>query len=48
MTTIGWIGTGVMGVELCKHILKANYPLLVNNRTPEKAQPLLELGAQWC
>lgn len=42
---IGWIGTGVMGLSMCKHILNAKYPLLVYNRTPQKAQPLLDLGA---
>jgi len=44
---IGWIGTGVMGLSMCKHLLKANYNLTVYNRTAEKAKPLLELGAQW-
>lgn len=31
---IGWIGTGVMGASMCKHILKANHSLFVYNRTP--------------
>ena len=44
---IGWIGTGVMGLSMCKHLLNAQFSLAVFNRTAEKAQPLLELGAQW-
>jgi 3-hydroxyisobutyrate dehydrogenase len=44
---IGWIGTGVMGVSMCKHLLNAKYRLSVFNRTAEKAKPLLELGATW-
>ena len=38
---VGWIGTGVMGLSMCKHLLNANYSLSVYNRTPEKAKPLL-------
>jgi 3-hydroxyisobutyrate dehydrogenase len=44
---IGWIGTGVMGLSMCKHLLNAQYSLAVYTRTPEKAKPLLDLGAQW-
>jgi 3-hydroxyisobutyrate dehydrogenase len=45
---IGWIGTGVMGQSMCGHILKADYPVLVFNRTKTKAAGLLEKGAIWC
>ena len=45
---VGWIGTGVMGVSMCSHILKAGFPVRVYNRTREKALPLIELGAEWC
>lgn len=44
---IGWIGTGVMGLSMCKHLLNAQYSLAVYNRTADKAKPLLELGAEW-
>lgn len=44
---VGWIGTGVMGLSMCKHLLAASYNLAVYNRTPEKAKPLLDLGATW-
>jgi 3-hydroxyisobutyrate dehydrogenase len=45
---IGWIGTGVMGKSMCSHIIKAGYKVSVFNRTKEKANELIELGAQWC
>ncbi|CAM8935727.1 unnamed protein product [Rhodiola kirilowii] len=44
-TRLGWIGTGVMGVSMCTHLLKAGYTLTVFNRTISKAQPLVDLGA---
>jgi 3-hydroxyisobutyrate dehydrogenase-like beta-hydroxyacid dehydrogenase len=44
-TTVGWIGVGRMGMELCKRLLKSGYDLAVYNRTKEKASPLAELGA---
>ena len=42
--TIGWIGVGVMGKSMCKHLLKKGYKLLVNTRTPAKAQEVIEAG----
>ena len=45
-TRIGWIGTGVMGLSMCGHIMKGGYATTVYNRTISKAQPLLEKGAQ--
>lgn len=48
MITVGWIGTGVMGLNMCKHILDAGHKVYVYNRTPSKADYLLEHGAQWC
>jgi hypothetical protein len=44
---VGWIGTGVMGLSMCKHLLNANYKLAVYTRTATKAKPLLDLGADW-
>lgn len=46
-TSIGWIGTGVMGLPMCGHILEMDYRTTVFSRTREKAQPLLERGAGW-
>jgi 3-hydroxyisobutyrate dehydrogenase len=44
---IGWIGTGVMGVSMCSHLLDAGHRLTVFNRTRDKALTLLEKGATW-
>jgi len=44
---IGWIGTGMMGSSMCGHLLTAGYRVTVHSRTPSKAQPLLDRGAQW-
>lgn len=44
-TRIGWIGTGVMGRWMCQHAIQKGYSATVYNRTREKAQPLLDLGA---
>ena len=46
-TTIGWIGTGVMGSSMCGHVLRAGYRMTLHSRTKAKAQPLLDLGATW-
>ncbi len=43
--TIGWVGTGVMGKSMCKHLLKAGYKLTVYNRTLSKTDDLVKLGA---
>jgi 3-hydroxyisobutyrate dehydrogenase len=44
---IGWIGTGVMGLSMCGHVLDAGYSVTVHNRTRERAEPLLDRGATW-
>lgn len=44
---IGWIGTGLMGNPMVKHLLKAGYTVNVHNRTKEKAADLVELGCKW-
>lgn len=44
---IGFIGTGVMGASIVKHLLHAGHEVTVYTRTASKAQPLLELGASW-
>ena len=46
-TRIGWIGTGVMGLSMCGHLLDAGYKAVVFTRTKAKARPLLEKGASW-
>jgi len=44
---IGWIGTGLMGNPMVKHLLNAGYTVHVHNRTKEKAAELIELGCIW-
>ena len=44
---VGWIGTGVMGISMCGHLLAQGYPLWVYNRTRAKAETLLQQGAGW-
>ncbi|MGL6094761.1 MAG: NAD(P)-dependent oxidoreductase [Fimbriiglobus sp.] len=44
-TRIGWIGTGVMGRWMCQHAMSQGYTATVYNRSKDKAQPLLDLGA---
>lgn len=46
-TRIGWVGTGVMGGSMCGHVLAAGYPVTVSTRSREKAQGLLDRGAEW-
>src|ERR1017187_5632691 len=46
-TRLGWIGTGVMGLSMCGHLLTKGHAVTVYNRTKAKAQPLLDKGAQW-
>ena len=46
-TRIGWIGTGVMGLSMCGHVLDAGYKVTVFNRTRAKARPLVDRGATW-
>ncbi|WP_093066518.1 NAD(P)-dependent oxidoreductase [Thiothrix caldifontis] len=43
--TIGWIGPGIMGRPMCKHLLSAGFPLIVYARRRESAQELLDMGA---
>jgi 3-hydroxyisobutyrate dehydrogenase len=44
---IGWIGTGLMGNPMAKHLINAGYKLNVFNRSRLKAETLTELGATW-
>lgn len=44
---IAFIGTGVMGTSIIKHLLKNDHEVTVYTRTKEKAEPLVALGASW-
>jgi 3-hydroxyisobutyrate dehydrogenase len=45
-TRIGWIGTGVMGRWMCQHAMAKGFSATVYNRSKDKLQPLLDLGAK--
>ncbi len=44
---MGVIGLGLLGTALSERLLNAGYPVYVFNRTKEKADPLIALGAKW-
>jgi 2-hydroxy-3-oxopropionate reductase len=44
--TIGFIGLGIMGAPMARNLLRAGHRLVVHNRTPAKAHPLAEEGAE--
>jgi 3-hydroxyisobutyrate dehydrogenase len=46
-TRVGWIGTGVMGQSMCRHLMTKGYSATVFNRTKAKAQALLDAGATY-
>jgi len=45
--TIGWIGAGVMGASMARHLMKAGHPLIIHTRTRARAESLLADGARW-
>lgn len=47
MTKLGFIGLGVMGNSMVKHLLNAGNEVIVYTRTPSKADEVLSLGAIW-
>lgn len=44
---IGFIGIGVMGKSMAKHLINAGANVHIYNRTKEKALELIEIGATW-
>lgn len=46
-TRIGWIGTGVMGLSMCGHLLAKGHPTTIFSRTKSRAQSLIDKGATW-
>lgn len=44
---VGFIGTGVMGNSLVKHLLEGGHEVSIYTRTASKADNLLESGAVW-
>lgn len=47
MQRIGFVGAGLMGQQMSRRLLAAGFPVMIWNRTKEKAQPLLAAGATW-
>src|SRR5688572_1211086 len=43
---IGFIGLGIMGMPMARHLMKAGHPLIVYSHTIEKAHQLGKEGAQ--
>lgn len=43
---IAFVGTGVMGLSMARHLLAAGYRVRATTRTPARAEPLRELGAE--
>jgi len=46
-TKVGFIGTGVMGSSMAKHLMGGGYEVHIYNRTKAKAQHLLDAGMIW-
>jgi len=44
---VGVIGLGLMGAAITERLLEDGYPVVVFNRTRDKAAPLEALGARW-
>ena len=45
-TTLGWIGTGAMGLPMCGLLLDAGHAMVVYDAARERVAPLLDRGAQ--
>ena len=46
LPTLAFAGIGLMGLPMGRRLLAAGYQLVVWNRSPDKCQPLIELGAR--
>jgi len=44
---IGFIGLGIMGSRMAANLQQCGHSLVIHNRTPQKAEPLLTKGAEW-
>ena len=45
---LGWIGLGHMGTPMSTNLIKAGFDVYAYNRTKEKAEPLISIGAKLC
>lgn len=46
MTKVAFLGTGTMGLPMCRHLLEAGFELRAWNRSPERAEHLAGEGAE--
>lgn len=46
LPTVGFIGLGIMGRPMARHILQAGYPLVVHSRSRPPIDALVEMGAR--
>src|SRR5579884_2695120 len=46
MTTIAFLGTGTMGMPMARNLAEAGFDLRAWNRSPDRAGPLAEAGAE--
>jgi 3-hydroxyisobutyrate dehydrogenase len=46
MTDLAFLGTGTMGLPMARNLLAAGFTVHAWNRTPDRAQPLADEGAQ--
>jgi 3-hydroxyisobutyrate dehydrogenase len=46
MTTIAFLGTGTMGMPMARNLAEAGFALRAWNRSPDRARPLSEVGAE--
>jgi 3-hydroxyisobutyrate dehydrogenase-like beta-hydroxyacid dehydrogenase len=44
---VGFIGLGIMGQPMSRHLLQAGFSLTVYNRTAAKAHAVVAMGATW-
>ena len=43
--TVGIVGTGKMGSHMALNLMKAGFPVVAHNRSPEPVEKLVEAGA---
>ncbi|MDQ4118364.1 MAG: 2-hydroxy-3-oxopropionate reductase [Actinomycetota bacterium] len=46
MSTIGFVGLGIMGGPMACHLARAGHDVVGHNRSPEKTAPLVEAGGR--
>ncbi len=47
LSTLGFIGLGVMGLPMARNLLNAGYPVIVHSRSRQRADDLVSEGARW-